>query len=233
MSDKYLDDHGVGTLWAAIKNRFAEKENGKGLSEANFTAAEKTKLGGIEAGANNYVLPAATANTLGGVKTTDYIAASAKNASNGVCPLNGSSVVPDGNLPSTAKDFTSARKTKLDGIADHITSESISTSTGTWSWQKSSSGKAEAWIRIRQENIVTRVRGGGVIPATDGYSATLPFTFTSVSSITGSCDPGWVYNCSFTSLSNAIRYFIATEAPIAAEDEVDANVYLHVIGKYQ
>ena len=45
-----------------------DKETGKGLSTNDYTTAEKTKLGGIEAGANNYVLPVATSSTLGGVK---------------------------------------------------------------------------------------------------------------------------------------------------------------------
>ena len=34
-----------------------DKEDGKGLSEANFTEEEKTKLSGIADGANNYVHP--------------------------------------------------------------------------------------------------------------------------------------------------------------------------------
>ena len=34
-----------------------DKEDGKGLSEANFTSAEKTKLSDIADGANNYVHP--------------------------------------------------------------------------------------------------------------------------------------------------------------------------------
>ncbi len=43
-------------VYALLSNR-VEKEAGKGLSEANFTAAEKQKLAGIEAGANAYRLP--------------------------------------------------------------------------------------------------------------------------------------------------------------------------------
>ena len=39
-----------------------------GLSGESYTTAEKTKLAGIEANANNYSLPAATTSTLGGVK---------------------------------------------------------------------------------------------------------------------------------------------------------------------
>lgn len=47
---------------------YVAKESGKGLSTNDYTSAEKTKLSGIEEGANKYVLPVATASTLGGVK---------------------------------------------------------------------------------------------------------------------------------------------------------------------
>lgn len=42
--------------------------SGKGLSTNDYTTAEKTKLAGIEEGANKYTLPIAAANTLGGIK---------------------------------------------------------------------------------------------------------------------------------------------------------------------
>ena len=45
-----------------------DKEEGKGLSTNDFSAAYKSKLDGIEAQANKYVLPKASASVLGGVK---------------------------------------------------------------------------------------------------------------------------------------------------------------------
>lgn len=44
-----------------------DKEDGKGLSSNDYTDTEKSKLGGIEAGANKYVLPNATTTVTGGV----------------------------------------------------------------------------------------------------------------------------------------------------------------------
>lgn len=76
MSDKYLDDHGVGTLWAAIKRKFVQQVSGKGLSAEDYTTAEKTKLAGIEAGANAYTLPTATAGVKGGVMVGENISVS-------------------------------------------------------------------------------------------------------------------------------------------------------------
>lgn len=45
-----------------------DKVEGKGLSTNDYTTPEKNKLAAIEAEANKYVLPAATASALGGVK---------------------------------------------------------------------------------------------------------------------------------------------------------------------
>ena len=52
-------------------NEKVDKETGKGLSTNDFTNALKDKLDGIEAGANNYTLPTANNNTLGGVTLSD------------------------------------------------------------------------------------------------------------------------------------------------------------------
>lgn len=49
---------------------YVEKEDGKGLSDENFTAAYKDKLDGIAAGANKYVHPTHTAAASGLYKTT-------------------------------------------------------------------------------------------------------------------------------------------------------------------
>lgn len=89
---KLLDEKGLTTVWAAIKNTFTSKSDadgkyaktadvntalakkvdavsGKGLSTNDFTAAYKSKLDGIATGANNYTLPVASTTTLGGIKT--------------------------------------------------------------------------------------------------------------------------------------------------------------------
>ena len=50
----------------ALGNK-VDKVSGKGLSTNDYTTTEKNKLAGIEAKANNYTLPAAGSETLGGV----------------------------------------------------------------------------------------------------------------------------------------------------------------------
>lgn len=64
---KFLDENGLLYLWGKIKTLASgkvDKVEGKGLSANDFTTAEKSKLDGLE----NYTLPTATADTLGGVK---------------------------------------------------------------------------------------------------------------------------------------------------------------------
>lgn len=61
---KYLDSNGLLYLWGKIKSGFVAKVEGKGLSANDYTDADKEKLAGL----NNYTLPAASAETLGGVK---------------------------------------------------------------------------------------------------------------------------------------------------------------------
>lgn len=90
---KLLDEKGLTTVWAAIKNTFLAKSaassyaktadvntalakkvdavSGKGLSTNDFTAAYKSKLDGIASGANNYTLPVASSSTLGGIKVSE------------------------------------------------------------------------------------------------------------------------------------------------------------------
>ena len=49
---KGIDGNGLLYLWQKITNLFVQKEAGKGLSSNDYTTDEKTKLSGIEAGAN-------------------------------------------------------------------------------------------------------------------------------------------------------------------------------------
>lgn len=66
-SNQYLDYEGLTKYNTKLKAELDKKVNaeaGKGLSSNDYTTAEKDKLAGL----NNYVLPAATASAIGGVK---------------------------------------------------------------------------------------------------------------------------------------------------------------------
>ena len=65
--NKYLDSEGVKYLWDKAAGIYVKQEAGKGLSEENYSAAEKDKLAGLE----NYELPFASGDSLGGIKIGD------------------------------------------------------------------------------------------------------------------------------------------------------------------
>lgn len=78
----------IGTAVKAKLNLKVDKITGKGLSTEDYSTAEKTKLAGISASANNYSLPVATNTVLGGVKAGANVSIDA----NGVISANDSSV---------------------------------------------------------------------------------------------------------------------------------------------
>lgn len=83
---------------AALESGKVDKVEGKELSSNDFTDAYKTKLGGIAAQANKYVLPTATAEIIGGVKVGANI-----SYSNGTISLSKANVTSAlGYTPPTA-----------------------------------------------------------------------------------------------------------------------------------
>ena len=117
----------VAGISAALAGK-VDKEAGKGLSTNDYTIAEKTKLAGIEAGANAYTLPAATSSTLGGVKQGENI----EIAEDGT--ISATDTIYEAATPSTDGLMSAADKTKLEGIASgatavHVDSELSNTST--------------------------------------------------------------------------------------------------------
>lgn len=93
----------IEALETALGNK-VDKQTGKGLSSEDYTTAEKNKLSGIEANANNYTLPTAAGNTLGGVKI-----------GTGLSIDNGVVSVPEATSEASGL-MTSAEKIKLAGI---------------------------------------------------------------------------------------------------------------------
>lgn len=91
---KFVDDSNAAYIWEKSKNKYVAKENGKGLSEANFTQSEKAKLENIESGAEANV-------------NADW------NASTGDAAI----LNKPGNASSSAAGLMSSTdKSKLDGI---------------------------------------------------------------------------------------------------------------------
>lgn len=106
--------------------------SGKGLSTNDYTDAEKTKLSGIEAGANNYSLPAATGSALGGV----IVGANLSVDANGTISGNYSAATTSANGLMSSTD-----KTKLDGMNNIIVSET----------QPSNLNNGDVWFQIESD----------------------------------------------------------------------------------
>lgn len=62
MSKKYLDLDGVSHLKSKFDNKYVDKETGKGLSTNDYTDTEKTKLAGIDSGAQVNVIESISVN---------------------------------------------------------------------------------------------------------------------------------------------------------------------------
>lgn len=119
MANKYLDSNGLLYLWGKIKAKFATKDEVAPLTSAShthtnktildattasYTTTEKTKLAGIATGANKYVLPTATASTLGGVKIGNNI-----TNTDGTLSINGNNVTNAlGYTPAASTDMIGA-----------------------------------------------------------------------------------------------------------------------------
>ena len=103
-------------------SNYVQKVSGKGLSTNDYTAAEKNKLAGIAANANNYTHPAYTAKSSGlykiTVDATGHVSAVTAVAKADITALG----IPSTNTtysPATASAnglMSSTDKTKLDGM---------------------------------------------------------------------------------------------------------------------
>lgn len=76
-----------------------DKVTGKGLSTNDFTDALKTKLDGIATGANNYTLPTAAADVLGGIKVGENL-----TITNGVLSADAQHIDVDSAMSSTSEN---------------------------------------------------------------------------------------------------------------------------------
>ncbi|WP_259391658.1 tail fiber protein [Paenibacillus sp. 1011MAR3C5] len=101
-----------------------DKESGKGLSSEDYTTAEKSKLAGIAAGANNYAHPSTHPPS---IIAQDANSRFVSDAEKSTWNAKASSTVA---TASTAGLLSAADKTKLDGIAAGAQVNSVSSVAG-------------------------------------------------------------------------------------------------------
>ena len=100
-----------------LQTQKVDKVEGKGLSTNDYTTPEKNKLSAIEAEANKYVLPAATASALGGVKIGSNI-----------------TLADGGTISITKANVTSALG--VDPTTKYVTLDTAQTITGQKTFSK-------------------------------------------------------------------------------------------------
>lgn len=105
---------------AALESGKVDKVEGKELSSNDFTDAYKTKLDGITAQANKYVLPTATAETIGGVKVGANI-----SYSNGTISLSKANVTSALGVDPTTTYVKKAGDTMTGTLTSASTTGSI------------------------------------------------------------------------------------------------------------
>ena len=126
LQNKTVDLSGYYTK-TETDSKYVVKVNGKGLSTNDYTTAEKTKLNSL----NNYTLPAASADTLGGVKVGTGLAI----ANDGTLSATPQTVDLSGYYTKTetdskyvvkvngkglsTNDYTTAEKTKLNSLNNY------------------------------------------------------------------------------------------------------------------
>lgn len=115
MATYYLDKDGLAYLWGKIKGTFVAKEQGKGLSTNDYTTAEKTKLGNIEAGAEVNVIETVKVNGTAQTVTSKAVDITVPTKLSDL--TNDNNTVTDASYVHTDNNYTTAEKTKLSNIA--------------------------------------------------------------------------------------------------------------------
>lgn len=137
-------DKPISTATQTALNNKVDKVTGKGLSSEDYTSAEKTKLSGIEAGAQ--------VNTITGIKGSSESSYRTGNVS--ISPAN----IGLGNVNNTSdlnKPVSTAQQTALDKKVDKVTGYGLSKNDFTDTLKNKLDGIAEG----AQVNSITGVKG--------------------------------------------------------------------------
>lgn len=171
----------VDGISAALDNK-VDKVAGKQLSTNDYTDAEKTKLAGLE----NYVLPNASANTLGGIKVGNNLTID----ENGVLSATAKEITVDTEMSTTStnpvqnKVITNAVNNKVDKVSgkqlsteDYTTAEKNKLATLENYTLPTASDSTLGGIKVGANlsidaNGVLSATGGGSVVVDDAMSTT-------------------------------------------------------------
>jgi hypothetical protein len=194
---KFLDENGL--LYYHGKNKEAlakkvDKESGKGLSSNDFTTEEKTKLAAIAENANNYVLPAATADKLGGIKVGDRLSITA----DGVLSATVQEVTVDSALSETSANPVENKviKAELDKKVTKVSGKDLSSNDYTSTEKEKLKNIAEN----AQVNIIESIAVNGTTQSITSKKVDIAVP-TKVSDLTN--DSGFITNATVAGKENA------------------------------
>lgn len=120
ITETELNSKGYLTQHQDISGK-VDKVEGKGLSTNDYTTEEKNKLNGIEENANNYSLPIASSNTLGGIKVGSGLSID----SNGVLSSSGGSSSDLSNYQTKTDNALTTTDKTIVGAINELDIESV------------------------------------------------------------------------------------------------------------
>lgn len=138
---KFLDMNGLAYLWQQIKLKMSEKVDvvdGKELSSNDYTNEEKSKLSGIEDGANKYIHPKS------GVSASTYIKVTVDNKGHVISGSNPTKLAEFGITDAASKTHTH--------VSNDITSLDASKLTGTIPIEILPAGALEKLVIVADDN---------------------------------------------------------------------------------
>jgi hypothetical protein len=176
----------------AIKAK-VDKVEGKSLSTNDYTTVEKDKLSNIEEGANNYTLPVAGSNNLGGIKSGGDITVD----SAGVVQVND-------NSHNHSIDNIANLTTRLNSKVEKIAGKGLSTNDYTTTEKDKLAGISSG----AEVNIINTIKRNGVALTADSNKVVNIEIPTKVSELTND-NKYQTYNDVASSIVN-IEYAVAT-----------------------
>lgn len=171
MANKYLDNNGLLYFWQKIVNAFVKKDGSKVLSTNDYTNADKSKLTGL----NNYTLPTASSNTLGGVKVGNNL-----TITNGVLSADAQQATIDSALSSTSTNAVQNKviNSALANKVDVVSGKSLSTNDYTTTEKNKLAGLSNYTLPTASDTALGGVKVGSNLSISSGVLSAKDTTYS-------------------------------------------------------
>lgn len=200
MAKKYLDSDGLLYFWQKITNKFVAKEVGKGLSTNDYSDAEKTKLSGIDTGAEVNVIEDIKVNGTSQTVTSKAVDITVPTSLSDL-DANAANLVHDASYVHTDNNYTTTEKTKLSGIEDGAEVNVIESVVVNGTTATISNKTASVTIQAGAIDSISVNGTVQTIDANKNVDITVP---TKVSDLTN--DSGFITGISSSDVTTALGY---------------------------